>query len=299
MRHRLLFSVLLCVLCGIGGCQMRQKDLPPLPAWQGSEARDNAELGQIRDLANGQSLTPAQLVQRLAQASRVLVGEKHDSPDHHALQLWLMQALQRQRPQGSLLLEMLEPGQQARVDAIEAQQSLPADLPEALAWEQGWTWAFYGPLVEEALRQPYPLLAANLEPGRIRQIYRQPPRLAGARSTAPEVRQALLEQVRVSHCAMLPESQMPAMLAVQQQRDRHMASALLQAPEPAMLLAGSFHARKDLGVPLHLADLGAKGETLVLMLAEAGEIVTAGMADYVWYTAATPVQDYCAQMRKP
>lgn len=298
MRHRLLSSVLLCVMCGLGGCQAPGADLPVLPAWQGTEARDSAELGQIRDLASGEVLTPAELVQRLAQAPRVLVGEKHDSPDHHALQHWLMQALQRQRPQGSLLLEMLEPGQQARVDATKAQKALPADVPKALAWQEGWAWEFYGPVVEEALRQPYPLLAANLEPSQVRQIYRQPPILTGPQSTAPEVRTALLEQVRDSHCAMLPESQLPAMLAVQQQRDRHIANAVLRAPEPTMLFAGSFHVRKDLGVPLHLADLGARGDTLVLMLAEVGEPVTAGLADYVWYTAAIPAQDYCAQMRE-
>jgi len=36
----------------------------------------------------------------------------------------------------------------------------------------------------------------------------------------------------------------------------------------------------------------------VLMLAEQGSEVTPAMADYVWYTPATPPQDYCAQMRK-
>ncbi|MNP81827.1 hypothetical protein D3C76_1802930 [compost metagenome] len=51
-------------------------------------------------------------------------------------------------------------------------------------------------------------------------------------------------------------------------------------------------------MPLHLADLGAKGESKVLLLAEVGEQVGAGMADYVWYTPATPEQDYCAQLRK-
>ncbi|HYQ51587.1 MAG TPA: iron(III) ABC transporter, partial [Pseudomonas sp.] len=36
----------------------------------------------------------------------------------------------------------------------------------------------------------------------------------------------------------------------------------------------------------------------VLLLAEVGEQVEAGMADYVWYTAAMPAQDYCAQLRR-
>ncbi|MNP75711.1 hypothetical protein D3C76_1728170 [compost metagenome] len=88
------------------------------------------------------------------------------------------------------------------------------------------------------------------------------------------------------------------MLAVQQQRDRRMAERMIAAPEPALLFAGSYHVRKDLGVPLHLADLGAQGQTKVVLLAEVGERVEPGMADYVWFTAAVPEQDYCAQLRK-
>ncbi|MEX5504716.1 ChaN family lipoprotein [Pseudomonas putida] len=293
MRHPLLSGFSLCLMLALGGCQA---SLPPLPPWQSSEGRTHAELGQIIDLASGQAISPEQLVQRLAGTPRVLVGEKHDNPDHHALQLWLLRALQGQRVQGSLLLEMLQPEQQALVDKVLG-QPLPADLPKALAWQEGWDWQLYGPIVREALQQRVPLLAANLSPGEMRQAYRQPASLAGERSNAPAVTAALLEQVRAGHCGMLPESQLPAMLAVQQQRDRRMAERLLSAPQPALLFAGAYHVRKDLGIPLHLADLGASGESKVLLLAEVGEQVEPSEADYVWYTAALPEQDYCAQFR--
>ncbi|HEK1010562.1 TPA: ChaN family lipoprotein [Pseudomonas putida] len=295
MRRPLLSGFSLCLALVLGGCQA---SLPPLPAWQSSEGRDDAALGQIHDLASGQVITPAQLVRQLAAVPRVLVGEKHDNPDHHALQLWLMRALQAQRTQGSLLLEMLQPEQQARVDAVEGQAQLPNDLPKALGWQQGWDWQLYGPIVREALSSHIPLRAANLTLGEMRQAYRQPTALQGAQSNAPTVKAALLEQVRAGHCNLLPESQLPAMLAVQQQRDRRIAERLLAAPAPALLFTGAYHARKDLGVPMHLADLGAEGQSKVLLLAEVGEQVEAGMADYVWYTAAMPAQDYCAQLRR-
>lgn len=292
MRHPLLS---ICLVLALGGCQA---SLPPAPAWQGTEGRANAQLGRIIDLSSGQALSPGQLVQRLADAPRVLVGEQHDNPDHHRLQLWLLRALESRRPQGSLLLEMLEPRQQALVDAQKGKVSPAADLPKALDWQPGWNWALYGPIVREALAQPYPLLAANLSPEEVRRAYRQPATPPGERSNAPAVVQALLAQVRAGHCNLLPESQLPAMLAVQQQRDRRIAERLLAAPQPALLLTGSYHARKDLGVPLHLADLGANAEGTVLLLAEVGEAVEPAMADFVWYTPATPEQDYCAQLRK-
>ncbi|KIK89013.1 iron(III) ABC transporter [Pseudomonas koreensis] len=254
--------------------------------------------GEIRDLHSGQVLTAQELLTRLAGAQHVIIGEQHDNADHHAAQLWLLQSLGEQRPQGSLLLEMLTPDQQPKVDQVHQTAAPPTDLPTALAWQDGWDWKLYGPIVRFVLTQSYPLLAANLDDSEIRAFYRQPPALSGVRSNAATVKATLLEQISDSHCGLLPKSQMPAMLAIQQQRDRRMAERLLAAPTPAMLLAGAWHARKDAGVSLHVLDLGAAQAPTVLMLAEQGAEVSAVMADYVWYTPATPAQDYCAQMRK-
>ncbi len=290
--------LLLCCLSLLVACQSRGVLPPPAPI--ASEGRDHADLGVILDLRSGERITPQRLVERLARASRVVVGEQHDNPDHHALQLWLSRELAAQRPQGSVLLEMLNPSQQTRVNQVRAETRAgrpPLDAIQALAWQPGWDWAMYGALVRYQLRQPYPLLAANLDREEIMRIYQQRPALQGQASTAAAVQQRLQRDIRESHCGLLPESQVPAMLAVQQQRDRRMAEALLAAPRPGLLLAGAFHARKDLGVPLHLADLGAGQGNAVLMLAEVGRQVDASMADYVWFTAAQPEQDHCAKLR--
>lgn len=290
--------VLLSCLMLLAACQSRNVLPPPAPL--APLGREHADLGRIVDLASGQSISPEQLLSRLAPAQRVLVGEQHDNPDHHALQLWLSRELSRLRPQGSMLMEMLNPDQQNKVD--QAQKTARAgqainDPFDTLAWQPGWDWSLYGPLVLHQLRQPYPLIAAHLDRTEIMQIYRQRPTLAGERSGAAEVQARLLADIRESHCGLLPDSQLPAMLAVQQQRDRRMAEALLAAPQPSLLLAGAFHVRKDLGVPLHLADLGAQSGNAVLILAEVGHSVDASMADYVWFTAAQPEQDHCAKLR--
>lgn len=58
--------------------------------------------GEIRDLRNGQVLTAQQLLTRLVESERLIIGEQHDNADHHAAQLWLLRSLGEQRPQGSL-----------------------------------------------------------------------------------------------------------------------------------------------------------------------------------------------------
>lgn len=294
--HKVLFVPLLALLAA---CQA-QVAAPPLPVWQSPEGRDSAELGVIRDLRSGEQLSPAQLLDRLAAAPRLIVGEQHDNPDHHALELWLARALAERRPSGSVLLEMLNPDQQdavATVQASAAKGDTPGDLIGALRWQPGWDWSQYGPLLTWLVKQPAPLLAANLDRSEIMAIYRSKPELQGAASTAAPVRDALLQDIRDSHCGLLPETQLPAMLAVQQQRDRRLAERLKAAPDPSLLIAGGFHARRDLGVPLHLQDLDAAKGLKVVMLAEVGRMVEPSQADFVWYTPAQPPTDYCAQMR--
>lgn len=276
--------ILIAAVLGLGACQ-HVSTPPPV-------------VGDIRDLRSGQALTPQELIVQLARPSRLIVGEQHDSRDHHQLQAWLLRTLAEQRPQGSLLLEMLTPDQQPRVDEVRRSSAVPADLPKALAWQPGWDWTLYEPVVRFALSQPYPLRAANLDTAEVRSLYAGAPPLSGDRTGAASVKEALLAQIGDSHCGLLPASQMPAMLAVQQHRDRRMAEQLVEAPTPSLLLAGAYHARKDVGVPIHVLDLGESAAPTVLMLAQQGSEVTAAMADYVWYTPATPAVDYCAEMRE-
>ncbi len=291
MRIFLLFTVIL-----LGACH----STPPLPAWQSPEGLQHEHLGLIIDLRTGDQISAKHLVDQLADADQVLVGERHDNPDHHALQLWLLQALAQRREQGSLLLEMLNPDQQQPVELVKSsirRGHWPVDVPADLKWQEGWPWELYRPLVEYALVQSYPLLPANLDRTEIMDIYRRASTLTG-RAAEAAVQERLLAQIRVSHCGMLPEEQLPAMLAVQQQRDRRMAQQLEAAPSPAVLLAGAFHVHRDLGVPLHLASKDRDDSTRVLVLAEVGEAVQVTQADYVWFTPAQAQQDHCAAFRQ-
>lgn len=298
MRHWLLCCcIVLLAACQSPGPTPAENRLPPLPVWQAPLEQDHADAGRIIELASGRTLTADELVQRLQDAPYLLVGEKHDNPDHHRLQQWLLQALAQQRAQGSLVLEMLQPGQQAKVDRAQTRlrAGLPLDEPEkTLAWQPGWKWDLYGPLMLHALAQPYPVRAANLEQGELMQIYRKPPALAGALSTRPDVQQVITGEIRESHCQQIPADRLTGMLAIRQQRDRRMAQAVLAAPTPVMLLAGAFHVRKDVGIPLHLADLGASRPPVVLVLAQVGEPVSPLSADYAWFTPVQPEPDHCA-----
>jgi uncharacterized iron-regulated protein len=275
------FLILLAALA-LGACSQT-----PVP----TQKNTLAERGKITDLRSGESLTPDQLLARLSAEQRVIVGEKHDNPYHHQIEQWLVQQLPRQRPQGSVLMEMLNPNQQAKVDQVKHWlQSNPtvrdSRVAELIDWQPGWKWSLYGDVVMAAMRAPYPLWSANLDRNEIMAFYQQPSFPQGRLSVRPVVQKALEETIRTSHGGNIEPQQLHAMLAIQQQRDRRMAERLLAAPTPALLIAGGYHASKSVGVPLHVQDLQPAALPTVLMLAEPGVQVDKQVADYLWITPA-------------
>lgn len=275
------FLILLAALA-LGACSQAPVSSP-------KNSLDN--LGKITDLRSGESLSPEQLLSRLAAQPRVIVGEKHDNPYHHQIELWLVENLPQQRPQGSVLMEMINPSQQAKVSQVKQWlQGNPAvrdsRVAELIDWQPGWKWSLYGDLTMAAMRAPYPLWSANLDRAEIMAFYQQPVFPQGQLSVRPAVQKALEETIRTSHGGEIEPQQLHAMLAIQQQRDRRMAERLLAAPTPTLLIAGGYHASKSVGVPLHVQDLQPTALPTVLMLAEPGVQVDKQVADYLWVTPA-------------
>lgn len=257
-----------------------------------SSASDSGipEGSRIQNAQTGALLTPQQLLKVLSPAAMVIVGEEHTNLAHHQIEVWLLENLQQQRPQGSVLLEMVTQDQQSDID--RAKQALLADtrlsesqIQDAIRWNKGWPWPMYGELVMEGLKSPAPLLSANISRARISEIYQNPTFPPGQHSAQSAVREKISDTITVMHGGNIAAEQLKAMLAIQQHRDRFMAQQLLVAPKPALLFVGGYHAAQDVGVPLHMQDLNAK-PAIVLMLSTEGSPITAAQADYVWYVPA-------------
>lgn len=245
----------------------------------------------IKALKTSQTLTPQALVNELSPAAMVIVGEEHSEWHHHQAEQWLLIELAKKRPQGSVLMEMINNDQQSAVS--ELQKGLKSDpyireqrIQELVQWRTGWPWPMYRGVVMTALHGNAPLLAANLSRPEIQALYADPQFPAGEHAANPQVRQTLSSVIVAMHGGKMEPEQLKSMLSVQQNRDRFMAQQLMNAPRPALLIAGGYHAAKSLGVPLHLQDLNAP-RPLVLILATNGTEVTPDQADYVWYMPAS------------
>ncbi len=97
----------------------------------------------------------------LARADVVLVGEQHDDPNSHRLELAVLEGLARRRVAVTLSLEMFERDVQASLDTYIAGSS-----PEEEFLKASRPWPRYAsdyrPLIEMARSERWPVVAANV-----------------------------------------------------------------------------------------------------------------------------------------
>jgi uncharacterized iron-regulated protein len=284
----------------------------PYGPWQAPLYRHHPLVGTVWSTHEQQSVAPEQLLQRLGGARFVILGEKHDNPDHHSLQRYVLLQLTANATLERVSFEMLDSSQQPALDSLTpASISVRETLRSALAWDaQGWNWSFYGPLIQDSLLAGVAVRSANISSDEMMTVYAAEANIATDGKLDDSQMQRLHQEIDESHCGMLPESQFPAMVRVQQARDAAMAQSMSGAIEKTsgvrVLIAGNFHARRDLGVPNYIEP--EQGELISVAFIEVSpnsdqaqeylESFSGTMPyDYVWFTPALAAQDYCASLR--
>ncbi len=231
-------------------------------------------------------------ISQLLPADAILLGEQHDAPDHQRIHRVVVEALSSQSMLAALTLEMVSQGQSTESLGSTASEE---QVQAALQWNnRGWPWLNYGPAVMAAVRAGVPVMGANLPAAKLREAMantRLDTLLSGPALKAQQ------QNVRLGHCGLLPESQISPMTRVQIARDMAMAETLVQATRPGktvLLLTGSSHADRSLGVPQHLpAQFNAK---VVLLHAEDEPDASKNTRqfDLFWPARPAPVVDHCA-----
>ena len=299
--------------CLLGGVLSACASVPrnTLPSWEAPLNQEHPLAGVIWDVRNERVLTEQALLLLLSQASYVLLGEKHDNPDHHRLQAYVLGQLTQNVTLASVSFEMLDSSQEERLRSVsnETLRSMES-LKTHLQWdEQGWDWDYYGPMILQLLQDGIQVNVGNISSDEMMSIYGDENIDAIKGVLSADQLQRLEQEIDESHCGMLPQSQFAAMVRVQQSRDAKMAASLqrgaAQKEGVNVLVAGNFHARHDLGVPNYIAQRDVLLSLSFIELDEGAtqpqqyvEALQPGSPyDYLWFTPAVHTQDYCAQLR--
>ncbi len=203
---------------------------------------------------------PAPAWVALRGAEVVVLGEVHDNPVHHDVQVRVVSDLQPK----ALVVEMLNPDQAGRLRGILAED--PGNAAHILGWDtSGWPdFEMYRPIFTNTPNArifgadvPRDRARAALAEG-IAQAFGPDAADFGLTEVLPEAQQAAREALQFeAHCDALPVEMLPGMVDLQRLRDAVMARAVLQALDqtggPVAVITGNGHARRDWGMPAFLA----------------------------------------------
>ena len=314
MKRTVLLSALLCAIT-LAGCASRS--FPATP---------EAATKPVTDVAAR--------VQALLPLDALLLGEQHDAPDHQRIHREVIEALAARGALAAVVLEMAMQGNSTANLANSSSQGGAGASEDAvraaLKWdEQAWPWASYAPAIMAAVRAGVPVLGSNVPRAQMGAAMQQldlEQRLSGPALKAQQ------QLIRLGHCNLLPESQISPMARIQIARDVAMANAIVQAlassaqtvpttqaatpsitaaaaaitanapnssktANTVVLLAGSGHVDRTLGVPQHLPP-GVKAKSILLvagLASDAGDKATD--FDAVWAAAPVSAKDYCAGLK--
>lgn len=279
---------------------------PPVPGMKPSPSLDEpgplAEAWRrpflLLDGRTGARLDTAALEDRLTAARVIYVGEKHDEPSHHQVQL---EVLHRAKRKGSVAigLEMVQRPFQAALDAFLATGDETA-LRTGVQWKDRWGFDFrlYRPIFFYAKNHGLRLVALNAKKELSRAVAKE-----GVQSLDPQARESLpkLDLTHTTHRARLrliwaqhvaPHGGMAFehFYAAQVVWDETMADSVAraleerEAPDRIVVLAGAGHVRYGEGIPQRAARRGATPSLTILPLelGEAANLVGSGVADILW-----------------
>jgi uncharacterized iron-regulated protein len=291
--------------------------------WKSTLGRNHLLTGRIWDVSAAGFIDRQTLVSRLARADFVLLGEKHDNPDHHLLQAEVLRSLIAVGRRPAVGFEMFGIDDDTAIaNHLAVAPKDAAGLGRAVNWNKsGWPdWAMYQPIAEAAVKANLPIVGTNLPRAAARKM-----RSDGVAALEPSVRRELgvdsplsestfatmAADIRNSHCGHGSEESVKAMVGVQRARDAQIAQSLAAAGNArgALLVAGTGHVRNDYGIPVYLIAKAAGKRVVSLAFLEVDKQKTKPLDyalpysngrlpfDYVWFTPRVDDEDPCEKFK--
>ncbi|HVO29590.1 MAG TPA: ChaN family lipoprotein [bacterium] len=270
MRRPLLALVSLAAL--LGGCAPRPPRAPE--GWP-------QKTEWIVDGRTGERSSFDAMIDDLSGADVVFVGEDHDNPHHHELQKRVLDALAAKKNGMGLGMEMLQERSQKVADEF-SEGKIDADaLASEVDWKRTWGFPFamYRPVLEVARAKKVALFALNADDEVVHKVSQKGLEglTAEERAKVPEldlsskeyrdfVREAFQGHMKMS------EDRFERFFTAQVIWDETMASHTADAAKnrPMMVMAGTGHLLRRMGIPSRVERRLPSAKTRVLLPLAAG-----------------------------
>lgn len=277
-------------------------------------------VGKIWSVDQNKFIDEESLKEHAVSSKYVVVGETHDNDQHHIAQAKVLTWLLNDNKIVSPVFEMLSSDQLKEIDGKTLKSS--DNFFDKVSWDQsGWPdRKLYKPIFDIVIKNDLPIYGAETERKLLMQLMKGgpdklPTDISSYLKTVKldeNAKEQFKEEIIASHCGMLPEKMVKPMILGQRVRDAVMAKTVIEAGSNSqpILIAGSGHARKDVGVPAYIKAQNPEANILSIALMEVVEDVTipseyAGAwlseeipFDYVWFTQRIEREDPCKELKQ-
>ena len=297
VQTTILAVICLCVI-GCGGSRQLQ---PQIATIEGITERFRP--GQIVDLASGKVIGFEELIARISPKDLIFVGEAHDNPDHHLIQIQVLQAVADRSSSLTMAMEFFQEPQQPIIDRYVQGEITEKEFLEAVDWKKTWGFDYhlYRPLMQFARERKYRVLALNAPNSLVRKVAK-----TGLQSLDPSEREQLPKEIDLTqdrHRSFLKEiykEHSPrdlknfdyfyeAQCVWEETMASNLAEHLAAGKGKLIAFTGNGHIVNKFGIPDRtVRRVPASMATVMPYPLNGKETIDRAAADYVWFTLPSP-----------
>jgi uncharacterized iron-regulated protein len=274
---------------------------PPTPTESGVSARFTR--GQIVDLKKGTVTQFEQFIEKISAKEIIFVGEVHDNPEHHLIQLQIIQALIDHYGAVTVAMEMFQKPQQAFLDQYLKGDLTEGDFLKQVNWRDAWGFDYhlYRPILLTAKANKSKVLAINAPRDIVKKVARH-----GLRSLDATERKKLAKDIDLSNEAHRDYVRKvythhahkdlkrfdyfyEAQCVWEDSMAQNLADYLKRNGGKLIVIIGNGHIVNRFGVPERtIKRLPVSMATVMPYALNQDEMVIKEVADFIWVTPGSP-----------
>jgi len=279
---------------------------------------DHPLTGKIWDMHSRSFIDESALLASMDKANVILLGETHDNPLHHELQLKLLNERIEAGARPALLMEQLDTVNQPALDKALAGSDREEVLKTVTGLIKFTDWEFYRPFLVAAVDNKLPVIAANISSHQLQPVIWQGfsafdagalKRMAVEEVWSEDRENYMRTHMGGAHCGQLRATLREGLARGQRLRDALMADAAMPSIARGIVaIVGSSHARRDVGMPIYITARDPSASILSIGFVEVipGKIApdvyetdsVSGKIpfDAIWFTPRVARTDPCAEL---
>ena len=287
------------VFVAMTACSTIKPPVPPLASIEGVQG--HFRIGRIVHLKTGKAISFDQLMDQVGARRLIFIGEVHNNPEHHLIQVQILQALMSEYKSLNLAMEFFNETQQSVLNHYLAGSTTETEFLRDVGWDKNWAYAyhFYRPLLLMTKEKDRKILAINAPRTIVRKVAR-----SGLGSLAPNERNQL-----ASHIDLKNESHREYLYRIYKKHSHqdlkrfdffyqaqcvwedtmaeNIAMYLSKNKEKLVVLTGNGHIINKYGIPDRTLNRIKIPMVTILLQPLTGPLtLKRKMADYIWLTGA-------------